>query len=348
MAVHFVYRCYYNAPSERHIRRFEFDTVLDWFRSIWKPIPDEKKARQHAEELLGGVAGSMFAHLFVAIAEQELPRPENTDEILEGFQDVYIEEEDHGPHHLEMLTEDGNQTAVHLLDDHFRGLHPGLTDFLLLDGWELPGDVRPSHPVRDRGTLHALSLFTECKYNLEDLDGPSQVAGVRVPELCRHVLTQPNEKALEYGLRSLRRSLRKLLAAPGGEDAGFRAAIRDHPDEEVHWAVYSDWLQDRGQPPAGLYLLEAALRAAKVGGARKNRDPARDLVKVTPHMAQVCKHEGSWTPSFPGAGFRESYTQWIFFDDCWAAAHPTLADGILRFASRWDVLSSEAEEEDEW
>ena len=115
----------------------------------------------------------------------------------------------------------------------------------------------------------------------------------------------------------------------------------------LHWAVYSDLLQERGRPIAGLYLLEAALRAEKFAGARKNRDPSLDRVKVTPHMAQACKHEGRW-PETPFLWFapHDSYTQWVYFDDHWAAANPTLAAGILQFAARWDVLSTRPREED--
>jgi hypothetical protein len=32
------------------------------------------------------------------------------------------------------------------------------------------------------------------------------------------------------------------------------------------------------------------------------------------------------------------YHQWYLFDDLWASAHPDLANAILRYASRWDVL----------
>ena len=35
---------------------------------------------------------------------------------------------------------------------------------------------------------------------------------------------------------------------------------------------------------------------------------------------------------------RDTYETWIFFDDRWVAAHPTLAEGMVRFDSRWDVL----------
>ena len=50
------------------------------------------------------------------------------------------------------------------------------------------------------------------------------------------------------------------------------------------------------------------------------------------HLAQACKHVGA------GSRQGKEYHQWIFFDDVWASAHTELANGLLRFAARWDVL----------
>jgi uncharacterized protein (TIGR02996 family) len=196
--------------------------------------------------------------------------------------------------------------------------------------------------------VYALELMRDCRYHLEDLGGGFQMDGVRVADLCRYVLTHPGEDDLSGGLWLLCCALKEMLAAPGGEDAGFLAAIRDNPGDGLHWGVYSDWLLERGQPPAGLYLLEAALRTDKFGETGKTRKPALDRVKVTPHMAQACKHEERGMDRSPlGRSARDSYTQWIYFDDRWAAANPTIASGLLRFAARWDVLSPEGGDGDE-
>ena len=65
-----------------------------------------------------------------------------------------------------------------------------------------------------------------------------------------------------------------------------------------------------------------------------------DRVKVTPHMAQACKQMRRWRgEQGDEITDRDTFAQYIFFDDRWAAAHPTLAAGILRFASRWDALT---------
>jgi hypothetical protein len=34
-----------------------------------------------------------------------------------------------------------------------------------------------------------------------------------------------------------------------------------------------------------------------------------------------------------------AYHQWIVFDDLWASAHSDLANGLLAWASGWDVLA---------
>jgi uncharacterized protein (TIGR02996 family) len=361
MAVYFVARCCYNVPGERYVRRFEHDTVLDWARSIWKPISEQKAAYRHAGELLGGPYLDMLAQMFVAIAAEDLPPPESMEEVRDALSHVYAEEEDVGPHHVQILADSGTyQTAVHLFDDHFRSTAPGWTDFLLLDSWELPGSwseaavpplpgsSRVAHRGDGEGCVYAVDLVRHCRYHLEDLCGGPQVEGVRLSDLCRYVLAHPDEDELHGGLWPLRRSLQEMLAAPEGEDAGFLAEIRDNPGDTLHWAVFSDWLEERGKPPAGLYLLDAALRTDTFAEARDSRDPALDRIKVSPHMAQACKHEG-WSPEDRSRGIprRDFYAQWIFFDDRWVAASPTLAAGLLRFAARWDVLSPEGKEDGE-
>jgi hypothetical protein len=56
-------------------------------------------------------------------------------------------------------------------------------------------------------------------------------------------------------------------------------------------------------------------------------------------MAQACKHAARW-------GKSDLYLQWYYFDDRWAAAHPRVANGLLRFAGRWDVLLPGSGEDD--
>ena len=63
-------------------------------------------------------------------------------------------------------------------------------------------------------------------------------------------------------------------------------------------------------------------------------DPAKSLIHISDHIAQMCLHVGNWFG-------KDLYHQWILFDDLWAGANADLAEGVLRYAKRWDVLSDE-------
>jgi UV DNA damage repair endonuclease len=65
-----------------------------------------------------------------------------------------------------------------------------------------------------------------------------------------------------------------------------------------------------------------------------DHDPSKSLISTTDHLLQLCLHTGICFG-------RDVHHQWIFFDDLWAGANPDLADGILRYAQRWDVLSGD-------
>ncbi|MBY0458800.1 MAG: TIGR02996 domain-containing protein [Gemmataceae bacterium] len=359
MAVYFVYRCHYGAPSEKHVRRFEYDTVLDWAQAVWKPFDTYEAADAYAVELLGGLRVYSIGDLFYTDPEYGTPRRPHTMEDVRGlFESMYDPTIESGPHHIQMMTDDDEiDMAVYVFDDHYRAANPGKADFLLLPDWELPAGAS-DEPPPDLGDIETdlleprgagegvLYAFYEApgSDNLRDkneCDTPYRVEGVRVPDLARHLLCLTDTEELYFVLAEVREGLVKLLAQPAGEDAGFLAAIRDQPTEGTHWDAYSDWLQERDLPASGLHLLERALRSEKYSLARNGRKPAFDRVKVTPHMAQACKHEGRWygKPVTDEITHHDTFGQFIFFDDKWAAAHPTLARSILTFASRWDVLS---------
>ena len=356
MPVYFVYRCHYGAPSEKHVRRFEYDTVLDWAKAVWRQFDTDEAAYKYAEELLGGLRVYGFGSLFFADPEcTPSVRPKTMAQVYDWFEGMYDPTAANGPHHIQIVTDDDElDMAVFVFDDHYRKKHPGKADFLLLDSWELPAGesdgpapdfkkIRTDlgKPAGDgEGTLYAASLCPGAD-NLRDkneCDRAMRIKGVRVPDLARYLLSNPENDTHDYSLREVRENLLTLLKRPRGEDKGFLVAIRDEPTEQTHWGAYSDWLQDRDLPTAGLHLLDLALRAKSYSSGGQTRKPKLDRVKVTPHLAQACKHEHR-SRFKAKATERDSYGQFIFFDDRWAAAHPTLAAGILTFASRWDVLT---------
>jgi uncharacterized protein (TIGR02996 family) len=377
MAVYFVYRSHYEGPSGKHVRRFDDCTVLDWFRNHWDDLrADAKGAAGRVEALLGcRVYG--FSSLFESAAEHNLPAPATTDD-LEAYlnEHLYVEGELYfRPHSIEVLTDDDEiQLAYYIFDDDFLARQRRKAAYLLHDGWRLPGRhgaggftprerttaLRPA--ARGEGTTYLAFLAYYDSLNLDDIECASRIKGVRVPDLARYLVrAQPREWPFE--LRLLRSQLLAVPAEAGATERGFLSELETSPDD-APWLVYSDWLADQGRPPAGLVLLERALRAAShypvakvcnrlpttgagegtpleareelaALAARLGRPgaqgPARSLLHVEDHLAQLCLHTDRW-------GNRDLFHQWVFFDDCWASAHPDLARGVLCYAARWDVL----------
>lgn len=357
MPVYFVYRCTYNAPSEKHIRRFEYDTVLDWAKAVFKQLPTYDKGHEYAKQLMGGLEVYSLGGLFATDEETGARKPPKTmRDVHDWFHGMYVNEHHSGPHHIQILTDDDElEMAVYVFDDHYRKAHPGKADFLLHEGWELPegdadagwkppasaeirdlaGNPGEAKPKRGQPATYAAFLAHYDSCNLDDLGGGTCIPGLRVPDLARHILTNCADTELNGEWETLREALHKYLRSRKGEDAGFRAAIRKNPNDATSWGVYADWLQDRDEPAPGLQFLHGALKVADVrdGSIRPSRKPSKDMFRVTPHMVQGVFHTARWNKK------TDLYHQWIFFDDRWAAAHPTLAAGILTFASRWDVLS---------
>jgi uncharacterized protein (TIGR02996 family) len=384
MAVYFVYRCHYAGPTEKYVKRFEEDTVLDWFRTHWNHLAttDRRAAHTRVKEVLGqSVYG--FSSLFHAAGEHSLPPPE-TDDQLRSYLEQHLHVEGEllfSPHVLQVLTDDDElQMAYFFFDDHYLAQHHRLASFLLHEDWKLPagagsGTFEPAVRLgkfepggQGQGVTYAVYLVYYDSGNL-DLEGPFRIQGVRMPDLARHLLRAtptggfPHKGGWELEPRLLRAALASRDEALPDMEQAFLRDIHSSPSEDLAWNAYSDWLMDRGQPAAGLVLLERALRQvaryplARIGGgkwshlllgtpeaaARELKDvvgkpgksthqPDRSLVRVDEHIAQLCLHTDRW-------GDVHLYHQWIYFDDLWASAHPDLANAILRFAGRWDVLT---------
>ncbi len=384
MTVYFVHRCHYEGPSEKRLVRFKDDTVLDWFRNRWHrlAVPDDDLVCERLARLGCDVYG--FASLFRAAAEQGLPAPQ-TDAQLETYLHEHLYAEGEilcTPHALQVLTDDDElELAYYFFDDHYLRRNRWRAAFLLHEGWKLPpgegrGGFRPAEPVdekkpqgRGAGATYEVLLSYFDSANLSDLSPSSRVKGVRLPDFARYLATAPSADG-ECWSQSMALTRAALTAEDDvrGVEKAFLRDIRQQPRDDVPRNAYADWLQECGEPPAGLHLLRRGLTRAgrytrqflddalKYGEvetgnlaaawhaltqAEKEKPPtvarrgrSKSKVHVDEHVAQLCLHVDRW-------GDDDLYHQWIYFDDVWASAHPDLANGLLRFARRWDVLTTD-------
>jgi hypothetical protein len=164
--------------------------------------------------------------------------------------------------------------------------------------------------------------------NLTDLDveGPRRIEGVRVPELCDYLRDTTPDQDWPFELKLLRSRL------PVADSNGDRLAVLLDRAARLPVLGLSGMETSSG---IGLGTVEQARAAvedalATISKGTSHHDPSKSLISVGEHVAQLCLHVG-WEG--------EMYHQWIIFDDLWADEHRDLADGILRYAKRWDVLT---------
>jgi uncharacterized protein (TIGR02996 family) len=240
------------------------------------------------------------------------------------------------------------------------------------------GAFRPGVPVRKLepagrgdGVTYLAFLAWYDSANLDDLEGAWSIRGVRLPDLARHLATTipgpgySHEGGWPFELKLLRSQVLDGPAKAPGEEKALLRAIREQPGDVSRWQVHADWLEEHGQGRNA--VLERALRASgryPVGyicnslstggfggkdldeareqlaelmerfGDRRSHDPRKSLVQADDQVAQLCLHTGrrSWSET-------DLYHRWVLFDDRWGSAQPALANAILRYAKRWDVLT---------
>ena len=369
MPVWHVYRSFDVPPTGKHLRRFDDDTVLEWFQRNWGylAVEDSDLADQRLGEVLGYGGWPLFMP-FISSAEQGLPPPQSIDDVVGRMSDSFGEEKvfSSSPHDLEMLTEDdGEGGAVYFFDGHFLKECGFRAAYLLHDDWRLPsgsgaGGFTPTdetlelEPAGDGpGTTYAVFLVRESKYPMDDLSPAWRMDGVRLPDLARHLLAAPPDDDFAGYLRVLPVLAFAGVALPEPMDEAFLSAIRADPSDTAAWAAWSDWRAERGEEPPGTALLRAAFaRMARLPGLLQDqlsspqallemetkhpdqlRKAPKSLLHGEEHLIQMCldgSHDDEAGPYFG---------QWILFDDLWASAHPELADALLTWCARWDVLT---------
>jgi hypothetical protein len=378
MPVYFAYRSFDLGPTGKFLKRFEDDTVLDWFRRHWDylAIEDRQEAFVRLTRVLG-CDGWFMWNPFQMGAEEGHQAPESGEALLELLRSCMGDEAFTGtPHALQVFTEDdGEGGALYYFDGHFLKEAAGLAAYLLHEDWRLPsgrGDGRFVPAVRTNelrpggnaaGATYVVLLERESKYPLEDLSGGYRIEGVRLPELARYLCCSPPDEG-DYPYIGRFQQLPALMlggvAADGSEEAALLRMIREAPCDAANWAIWSDWRLERDDGAPGISLVRRAFEhLARIPGKLQGKLPRdadlatacqrlaefdaqhRDDLRATHHsLIHVDEHlaQTCLDVSFTDNPY---YSQWFFFDDVWASAYPDLANAILRFANQPDVLSAD-------
>jgi uncharacterized protein (TIGR02996 family) len=247
-----------------------------------------------------------------------------------------------------------------------------------LPGGSAPGGFRPAElstkeKPAGRGQGKTWCVDLDHVGDMDELSPAYRLDGVRVPDLARHLLGASLPEDTRWPLEELHDLLLIDGAGTPPLEQAFLQDLRQSPGDDAAWNAYSDLLHEQGERPAGLHLLGRALgrlgiwKDDEVWGETEGvdmrmnyraqtgytlplihsrlkpvvavldacREKAHVHAAVEEHVAQLCYRADYW--SSRGCGI---YHQLIFFDDRWAAARPDLANAILPYVWRWDVLST--------
>jgi hypothetical protein len=344
MSVSFVYRSHYEGPSGKHVCKLDADSVLGWFRAVWERAKAAEDVSEWLRAELGCDVYGLYS-IFEAARDGPLPPP-TSDRTLKSYlaEHLYVEGEvKYRPHALQVLTDDDEiELAYYVFDDHYLEAHPGRAAYLLHEGWRLPptsgdggykpgirtSEVRPSGA--GPGTTYLAFLAFYDSGGLTDLDefgGPCRIKGVRVPQLTEFLEATAPDETWPFELTVLRSQIQPDDPTEGRLEAALRRVAR--------LPVLRISETDSGALPRLATVEQARTQVEEVVKALRgvlDHDASKSLVGTSDHLAQLCLHVGNW---FGG----DVYHQWVIFDDLWAGAHRDLAEGILRFAQRWDVLT---------
>jgi hypothetical protein len=344
MAVHFVYRSHCEGPACKTVRQLEAESVLAWFQGVWLAASKAEDAAAWVKETLGCAVYGLDA-LFEKARERRLPPPESEAQLAKYLRD-YLSFDGElltAPHCLQVLTEEEIELAYYIFDDVFLQDNPRSVTFLLREDWQLPDrflndwfqSETPTRLLTPSGSgegsvFLALLTFHEGALNLTDLNLPYRISGVRLPELGRWLALAKPDSEWPLELRLLRAQIED---EPKVGPEPLRAALQGClPFPLVPLLGDAEWSR------LGLgSLKEARISTASALDAHPEKQrpnkPKKSQIQVADHMAQLALHVGK-------SGKTDLYHRWIFFDDQWAAANKALANGLLRYARRWDVLSA--------
>jgi uncharacterized protein (TIGR02996 family) len=331
MPIWFVSRSPYCGPMSKHVRRFDgADTLLDWFRSVWRAFPDSDEAAAYTRELLGTHA--YFSDVFVADDEEQFPPPGTMEQLHCAMRRALLIVEGGeyrgGDDTIQVLTVE-SESALYWFTDAFAKAHPLRVAYLLREDWRLPEEIGPGGftpkpgvhvalpPVESEKALYLASQDWEDR-ELEHPIGGVKYPGLRLPDLAPWLLNLRDDSVemdAPY-LHLLRETLLEVLGSGEGMEASFRAALKEQPGDVASWNAYTDWLVEQDRPPADLHLLAQALSALL---------NFPQGVQVGPHCAAQIKAE-SWSK------------QLFLFDDLWASGNEELANALLDYHGRFNVL----------
>ncbi len=356
MGVYFALRTHYDHSTGKYLRHFPEDhSVLAWFQRHWRGKSEEDgEASRFTEEVLGcRVYG--FDSLFMAIAEHNLTAPQTMRQLsVILHKHLYAEGEVRtSANAIQVLTDDDElELAYYFFDDYYIGKEPEKAAYLLHDDWQLPESSEPitarlprlpdavelfETGGKTQGAVYGVFLSFYDSASLTDIYGSFQIPRIRLSQFVSYLREKPVGDRWFFEMKILRALTESPKVAPHAVVtlADILTQARTIPVSAVDDELYKHDFGGTNTPAEDFALLSEVMARNKT--ERVLLSGKDSLVQIADHVAQLCLHSDTWIHS-PG-NETKLFARWIFFDDIWLRANPALGRAILRFGTRWDVLS---------
>lgn len=319
--------------STRYVKVLEAASILDVFQKFADTI---RGLDPNNEEELDVVMEQFFGQDIYGSycwieAVQEGLEFSTFDELRESLlEHWYTEEVEIGEGFLQLYTDDDEIDMVwYLFDEEYAAQHPEKTliysqyaERLPLDSDEaastvLEGKFLDIAPAGSgKGQLYIVIVATYDSGVLDGLTGTARIDGVRLQELAAW-LRNSSPECEDWGY-SGQLSYLSLIAKslPEADLRGILQAFADKPlsdlsqSNDIDDVLKMDW--------------------ANIQSMNTRNDPTKTVIHLGEHLAELQINASSFEND-------EYYDSVILFDDIWAAAHPVLAQNLLRYGAGYEL-----------
>jgi len=371
--VYLVSRSEYEVPLGHRTDVFESPDLLTWFQDHWRTAELERVVSGKSWEAKGVHTGwSAFSQVFQQMEEEEPPQ---TWSQLEAFlaacptEGAILVSE----HAIQGITDDDEiDMAWYLFDEEFAKANPGRVHYLLHDDWRMDETVgvagvvpvqikmKAGNPGKEGGEGQVYCVFASAQdgMTISEITGNVRFDGMRLPELCDYLSN--HEIAIVPGKYRDRETewteelllLRAAFLRSERPQAFDQALAKLGPTNVNKWLPLARPLSDlsfklkeemflagdRESCERDWKQLEATV-AIKDPSSYWQKELLPPLIQTSPHFCQIRFHDK--LVGKPADREQHFARAWFFFDDLWMAAHPELAESLLRYGAGWDVLFEE-------
>lgn len=372
--MHFVYRVPYNQPNKKFYREFKEEKIIEWFKNFWKFYSDSEDEFQ--ERIFKEVGVNIYGFWGVTRRWVEEGKdyfqivnknpPKNQKEIIEYLDNGYCNEIDFvNENALEVATDDDEcDLAYYIFTDQYVKNNPEKCSYLIYPKWNLPESFsqksnfkeKLSFPIKTykkniekQGTTY-IAIFSKFGGGLrnEDLiEKVVKIEGIRINELNDFLKSPESVKICYWDLFFLRTQIEnnsiKDTILNYSKIPEFYIKVYAHSNSfdmkkvfDPNIKIGKKYIED--YYAANKEIIHNLLKSNYRAYPEEKLDKSK--FQFSKHMIQASIHTETWKthPVFDAGKNNPLFHHWIIFDDLWASENSNLANSILNFAGKWDVL----------